>query len=63
MTPYFSPDIKSLREVSESERKAVLGLADELDATPAPDLMFVEQLLNMIHFARDVRATPASVAA
>ncbi len=56
MNQYFNPDIKSLREVSETVRRDLLGLDKEPAPETAPDLLLVDQLLHMIRFAREAGA-------
>jgi hypothetical protein len=60
MNQYFNPDINNLREVPETVRNDVFGLADEAPQSAAPDLQFVEHMLSMIRFARDTRPVQAS---
>lgn len=61
MKAYFNPDINSLREVPEVVRKELLGLSQDSLPAPLPDLPMVEQLLNMIRFARETRPAPAAI--
>jgi hypothetical protein len=60
MQQYFQPDLSNLREVPEAERLRLLDLAPQQEpARNLPDLQVVEQLLQMIRFARSCKAVPA----
>ena len=54
MRMYFSPDVSKLREVPQAEAGQFLELAHERPELP-PDTMMVEQLMQMIQFAREAR--------
>lgn len=52
MQAYINPDISELREIPKAETEKLLGIDDEMNP-PAPDTLFVSQLLNMIRVARE----------
>lgn len=52
MNTYFRPDISKLREIPKAETEKLLGIHEAGAQELPPDMLVVDQLLHMIHFAR-----------
>ena len=64
MQHYFAPDLSSMNELTDTERRKALGLDAEAGAASGdfrPDMQQVEQLLDMIRLARTTGAARAAL--